>query len=428
MRDILFVLILTFLESAQSLPERKDGGIMLEYQGEYGKAKVMIDSIDETTVKQIYEFLNHEAFTNPIAIMPDTHAGAGAVIGFTMEMTDKVIPNVIGVDIGCGMYSAEFPSNFLDSINIPDLDDKIRNSIPLGTNVHQDIRLNIQSHNPFWKEINYSVNNMSYYFHKRFPESGIGMPKNIDHKWFEKKCDEIGMDYDRAIRSCGTLGSGNHFIEIGQAEMDRHIWITVHSGSRQFGYKIAQYHQKIAKKIGTKWAGTQLAYLEGQEMFDYLIDMVVAQQYARENRSIMQWLIHLQTAKEPIAEIDTIHNYIDFEDFIIRKGAIASYKKKAMIIPLNMEEGILLCEGKSNKEWNYSAPHGAGRLGSRRWAKDTLSIEDAEKRMKDKGIYCSKLPLDETARAYKDPKIIEDSLEPTAWIIDKIKPILVIKD
>lgn len=401
---------------------------MLEYQGEYGKAKVMIDNIDPSTAKQIYEFLNHEAFTNPIAIMPDTHAGAGAVIGFTMEMTDKVIPNVIGVDIGCGMLSAEFPPNFLDSINIPDLNDKIRSVIPLGTDVHQDIRFNTQSHNPFWKEVNYATNLMSYYFHKRFPESGIGMPKKIDRKWLEKKCDEIGMDFDRAVRSCGSLGSGNHFAEVGVGEITKHPWITIHSGSRQFGYKICQYHQKIAKKIGTKWAGTQLAYLEGQEMFDYLIDMVVAQQYARENREIMQWLIHLQTGIEPITQIDTIHNYIDFEDFIIRKGAISSYKKKPMIIPLNMEDGILLCMGKSNKEWNYSAPHGAGRLGSRRWAKDTLSLTDAEERMKDKGIYCSKMPIDETAGAYKDPKMIEDSLGPTADIIDKIKPILVIKN
>lgn len=393
---------------------------MLEYQGEYGKAKVMIDKIDSATVQQIYEFLNHEAFTNPIAIMPDTHYGSGAVIGFTMELTDKVIPNVIGVDIGCGVLAYEFNSNLLDSIKISELDQKIRNVIPFGKNVHKNVRFNHQSHNPFWKEVNYGINNMSYYFHKRFPDLNIRTAPTLNAKWFEKKCNEIGMDYDRAIKSCGSLGSGNHFCEIGKDNIN-HIWITIHSGSRQLGLKIAKYHQKKAGK-------GELAYLEGQDMFDYLIDMVFAQQYARENRIIMQWLIHLIHGKEPVQKIESVHNYIDFTDFIIRKGAITSYKKQKMVIPFSMEDGLLICEGKSNSEWNYSAPHGAGRTGSRRWAKDNLSKKDAEQRMKEKGVYFSKLPLDETALAYKDPKTIEEAIGPTAKIIKRAKPILSMKE
>ena len=404
--------------------------MLLEYQGECGKAKVMIDKVDSATVQQIYEFLNHEAFTNPIAIMPDTHKGMGAVIGFTMEMTDKIIPNVIGVDIGCGMLAQEFRGGLLDGITRKEFDEKTREKIPFGTSVHRAAerhrgnRFNDQKHNQFWKEVAYGINNMSYYFHKRFPQTIYKADLDIDKHYLARLCDKIGMDYERAVMSLGTLGGGNHFIEVGKDEIN-HPWITVHSGSRQFGQKVAIYHQRKAKSLGRKGP---LGWLEGEDMFEYLIDMVFAQEYARENRHIMQWLMHLIHGQEPISEIETVHNYINFEDLIMRKGAISSYDNKPMVIPFSMRDGILVCMGKSNKEWNYSAPHGAGRLGSRKWAKETLSKKDAEKEMRDLDIYFSKLPIDETAGAYKDPKIIEDAISPTAEIINRIKPRIVMKD
>lgn len=393
---------------------------MLEYQGKYGKAKVMIDTIDESTVSQIYEFLNHKVFVNPIAIMPDCHYGKGAVIGFTMKMGDKIIPNIVGVDIGCGMLSNNVGKNLFAEITKPELDEKIREMIPFGTNVHRDVRFNEDDYNPFWERANHYLIKFITKFNETY-ETTYSASEPFSKRWLAKKCEEIGMDYERTIKSVGTLGGGNHFIEVGKSADTGDYWITVHSGSRQLGLKIANYWQKKAGK-------GQLTYLEDEDMFGYLVDMLFAQQYADENRDIMQNLIHLVTGLEVKEEIMSVHNFIDFDDFIIRKGAIRSYENEKMIIPFNMEDGILICEGKSNEEWNYSAPHGSGRVASRRWAKDHLSNSDAQKRMEDKGIYFSTLPTDELKGAYKDPKIIEESIEPTAEIIDRLTPVIAMKD
>jgi RNA-splicing ligase RtcB len=399
---------------------------MLEYQGQYGHAKVMIDNIESSTVQQIYEFLNHEAFTNPIAIMPDTHTGAGAVIGFTMEMTDKVIPNVIGVDIGCGMLSERFRGDLLDGFTLEELDKRIREMVPFGTNVHTKVNRD-RGKLPafgfdFWDEVNKGLKTLSVKWYQRTRETWD--TPVVDQHWLADLCEKVGMDYERALLSAATLGGGNHFIEVGKDENNL-VWITIHSGSRQIGQKIAIYHQRKAKKLGRTGP---LGWLDGEDLYKYLIDMVFAQTFASMNRYLMAWLIHHIHGKDPLERIETVHNFIDFNDFIMRKGAISSYKGEKMVIPFNMLDGLLICEGKSKPEWNYSAPHGAGRLGSRRWAKDTLSKRDAEKEMKDRGIYFSKLPIDECAGAYKDPKIIEETIEPTARIINRVKPILSMKD
>jgi RNA-splicing ligase RtcB len=387
----------------------------------------MIDKIDASTTQQIYEFLNHEAFTNPIAIMPDTHAGAGAVIGFTMQLGDKVIPNVIGVDINCGMTAMNFGPNLFNRLNRQEFDYEIRQLIPFGTNVRGDKQWLLGKNQlvKMYKEMTAKVREFTMKFNKVTGRSALridyGFPE-INDAWFQKKCEDIGMDYKRAIASIGTLGSGNHFIEAGVAQLhSKDYWVTVHSGSRQFGLKVAKYHQKKAGKGA-------LAYLEGEDMFNYLIDMVVAGHYAHWNREYMCYFIWTTLDREMKESIETVHNFIDFDDFIIRKGAVASYEGRKMIIPFNMQDGLLICEGKSNAEWNYSAPHGAGRLGSRRWAKETLSKKDAEKAMKDADIYCSKLPLDECKGAYKDPATIEKYIAPTADIIERIKPVLAMKD
>lgn len=216
----------------------------------------------------------------------------------------------------------------------------------------------------------------------------------------------------------------NHFIELGQSVYTKRHTFTIHSGSRQFGFKICKYWQKKAGK-------GDLAYLTGDDMFGYLSDTIFAQCYAEINRQHMA--NHLLEAlglnwygvKEVIK---SNHNFIDFDDFIIRKGAIRSYIGEKMVIPFNMQDGILLCEGKSNPEWNFSAPHGAGRLGSRRWAKENLDLDEARENMEQNDIYCSKLPLDEVKSAYKDPKLIEDAIAPTADIIDRFKPVLAMKE
>lgn len=394
------------------------------YKGEFGTADVKIDLIDEpgqdrATIQQIYEFLNHEAFTNPVAIMPDCHKGNGAVIGFTMKMTDMVIPNVIGVDIGCGMLS----------LNIGDwkgdrsaLNDQIRSNVPFGTSVHTGATHFDKTH---LKEMNLLVNLFSYNWHKDH-NSVIFKKPEVTHKWLEKKCEMIGMDYGRMLNSIGTLGGGNHFIELGVDENKNH-WLTIHSGSRQFGLKIANYHQKIANSLHPTGKDRRgLAPLIDEYAFDYLVDMVIAQYYAELNRKMM-WKMIMK--EHPIIEtVHSVHNFIDFNDWIIRKGAIRSYENELMVIPFNMEDGLIICKGKSNSEWNYSAPHGAGRVASRRWAKDNLSLEDAKESMREKDIFSSKIPHDEIKDAYKPASIIEDNISDTAEIVHRVKPILNCKE
>lgn len=393
---------------------------MLEYTGKYGKAKVMIDELDPETVNQIYEFLNHPSFTNPIAIMPDAHAGKGAVIGFTMEMTDSIIPNIVGVDINCGMLAMKMGGAVFANFRRGELDTIIRDQIPFGTNVHESPKLWYLTDRDF-KTITVNGAIFTQLFNKKYGTKYEPVIYTMD--WFKEKCKQIGMDFDRVLKSIGTLGGGNHFIEIGKSVEDKSYWITIHSGSRQFGLKIAEYWQRKAGK-------GQLASLQGDDMFGYLTDMFFAAEYARINRFTMAHIITQKILKMPsVHTVETVHNFIDFYDFIIRKGAVSSYYRE-MIIPFNMEDGLLICRGKANPEWNFSAPHGAGRISSRGDAKRKLKHKENEirQRMEKKGIYFSKLPLDESAEAYKDPKLIEQAIEPTADIIDRVEPVLAMKD
>jgi RNA-splicing ligase RtcB len=397
------------------------------FVGQYGKAKVFIQLIEEgkdrATIKQIYEFLSHPAFTNPIAIMPDCHKGNGCVIGFTMELTDQVIPNIVGVDINCGMLSMDFGSRWFFG-STDDIDKKIRERIPFGTNVRKK-RVGRKEWDYFYKEASYLVNIMAYSYNKRFPDKPIKDVPEITPKWLENKCVEIGMDYARCLDSIGTLGGGNHFIELSKSmmTMEPHYWTTIHTGSRQFGLKICNFHQRKAPKDRRG-----LGALFDQDMGLYLIDMVVAQQYAHFNRGIIAREIKEIFDRQPDEVIETNHNFIDFQDWIIRKGAVKAAFNQKFILPFNMEDGILICQGRGNPDWNFSAPHGAGRVNSRRWAKDNLSLDDAKERMKNKGIYASKLPIDETRDAYKDCKIIEDAIGPTAKILDRLAPMMVCKE
>ena len=392
---------------------------MLEYKGRCGTAKVMTDNVDSATVSQIYEFLNHEAFTNPVVVMPDCHKGNGAVIGFTMEMTDMVIPNVVGVDINCGMNSFNVGKNVLAESSRKDIDEAVRATIPFGTNVH---RKTTSIDRDWWKSVRDRHRLFVMKYNKRYNTS-YGL-KTFNDKWLQLKCDDIGMDFTRVIRSIGTLGGGNHFIELGKSQLTGDYWFTVHSGSRQFGLKICNFWQRKAGKGA-------LAYLTGDDMFGYLSDMIVAQMYAELNRHTMVNLIidSCRISWDVVKQIIyTNHNFIDFDDFIIRKGAIRSYVGEYMIIPFNMEDGILLCSGRSNPEWNFSAPHGAGRVASRSWAKKNLNLEETKHRMEQNDIYFSRLPKDELKGAYKDPKVIEEAIEPTAMIVDRFKPVLVMKE
>ena len=410
---------------------------MFEIQGKYTKATVMIDGVEETCVSQIHTFINHLAFTNPVAIMPDTHAGTGSVIGFTMEMTDKVIPNVIGIDIGCGLKSCNIGKQLDISLEL--LDHKIRQRIPFGQEVHDSAVVHMKKDFP-WHKVNVLAQRFFLAYEEKF---GIKQElKTFDMNWFTEKCETIGGNLRRFINSLGTLGGGNHFCETGLST-EGNVWITIHSGSRNFGKRICEYWQnKAIKKINNddkndikkkiaknkKSSGfkcsEELLWLDGEDAVGYLFDMIFCQIYAEVNRQHMMDIIMKIIDVKPIETIETVHNFIDFHDFIIRKGAIRSYIGEKMIIPFNMRDGILICEGKSNPEWNYSAPHGSGRILSRGQAKRQLDVASFKEQMKD--IYSTSVgqgTLDEAPDAYKDSKIIEESIQPTAIILDRIKPI-----
>lgn len=435
---------------------------MFQINGKYTSAKVMIDNVEPECIAQIQNFTNHPAFTNPVAIMPDTHAGKGSVIGFTMPMTEKIIPNVIGVDIGCGMLSINIGHL---PISLEALDSKIRKLVPFGFDTHDRGIIHMKNDFP-WHDVNTIARKFAMAYNKKYNKN-IN-PPIYDMKWFESKCSNMGANLKRIISSIGTLGGGNHFIEVGVSENGTN-WITIHTGSRNFGKQVCDYWQNYGSKIvrqnkqellnkqitdiRSKFTGMEiknqiriarenlgmdvnvsdeLQYLEGDNAYGYLFDMIFAQKYAEVNRSsiaslILNNVLNLNTSE--MFKIECVHNFIDFNDFIIRKGSIRSYVGEEMIIPFNMRDGILICEGKSNPDWNFSAPHGAGRLMSRAKAKKEIDINTFKDQMKD--IYSTSVSegtLDEAPDAYKDAKIIEAAIEPTAKIIARIKPIMNMKD
>ena len=400
---------------------------MFEIKGKYTIAKVMIDFVEPECISQIVEMTNHPIFSNPIAIMPDTHSGKGSVIGFTMKLGDKIIPNIVGVDIGCGMLSVNV--GFLD-INHEELDKKIRERVPFGFNIRN---------------------------------KACELSKIISTDKFKNLYKRIGIDEGYALRSLGTLGGGNHFIELGrESGLLNDLWITVHTGSRNLGKKVCEYWQKRAvdnlkdKSLGTfvdgmnkikdtfpksQWSveikklkdlhnmgikTNGMEFLTGSDLDGYVNDMTMAQEFAQWNRlAIINEILEILSVK-PIDTIETVHNFIDPMDRIVRKGAIRSYVGERSIIPFNPHDGLLICEGKSNPEWNFSAPHGAGRVLSRSQAKKVITVEMAKEAME--GVYSSAQPLDESPLVYKDSALIEKCIEPTVTILKKIKPIHNMKD
>ena len=433
---------------------------MFEIKGKYTTAKVMIDELEEGCVGQITQFVNHPAFTNPIAIMVDAHQGSGSCIGFTMPMGNKIIPAVVGVDIGCGLLSMNMGKSLPLSLEL--IDHKIRQGVPFGMETHDKAIMNVETQFP-WHQANVLAQKFSLAFREKFGEEIHPPVYNMD--WFMSKCDKIRAGgLRRFINSIGTLGGGNHFIETGISDVGDH-WITVHTGSRNLGKCVCEYWQGLASKSFNKEThaehlkkieelkntlkGKELfeaiktlkalrkpgidmkgcEWLEGENAHGYLFDMIFAQIYAEENRLHIAQIICDVLGIKPTETIETVHNFIDFRDFIIRKGAIRSYVGEKVIIPFNMRDGILICEGRSNPEWNYSAPHGAGRLMPRGQAKREINLEEFKDQMKD--IYSTSVgtgTLDEAPGAYKPARIIEEAIGPTATIVGRIKPILNMKD
>ena len=431
---------------------------MFEIKGKYTTAKVMADQLEESCVAQITSFINHPAFTNPVSIMPDAHTGKGSCIGFTMKMTDKVIPQIIGVDIGCSVMAINIGNKLPLSEEL--IDHKIRQRVPMGINVHDRGVIHMKNNFP-WKDVQTLAHKFTLAYSEKFNK--VINPPIYNMDWFEKKCKSIGADLGRMINSIGTLGGGNHFIEIGK-DLNDDYWITIHTGSRNFGKRICEYWQSKAEKrikkdfqeqkqkeidgakqtysdkelfnkikeIKSKYNFTidinGLEFLEDEDASGYLFDMIFTQIYAEVNRKYIAESIIDILGVPAIDKIETVHNFIDFRDFIIRKGAIRSYIGERMIIPFNMRDGLLICEGRSNSEWNCSAPHGAGRVLSRSQAKKQIDLVEFKNQMQ--GIYSTSVglgTLDESPNAYKDSKIIEEAVKPTAVILNRVIPVINIK-
>ena len=399
---------------------------MQEIKGNYNTAKVFIDSLEDTCREQIKSLLDQEPFRDAkVRIMPDCHAGKSCVIGFTADLGDKIIPNIVGVDIGCGMLTVELGKIDIDYAR---LDEVIRNYVPSGREVNEGRLM-------------------------RFP------------KIQEMKCFRELVDTKKMERAIGSLGGGNHFIEI-DTDDERNKYLVIHTGSRQLGIQVCDIYQRKAIGLHTgkqalwdeeerikaeyKAAGRRteihevlmelhrnfrqtppdvpldLCFLTGKYSQDYLYDMKICQEFADENRHMIARQIIEHYGLEPVSEFTTVHNYIDHDSNIIRKGAVSAKKGEKLLIPINMRDGSLICIGKGNEDWNYSAPHGAGRLFSRTEAFNRFTVEEYEKTMKDAGIFTTCVnhsTLDESPFAYKGMDDIVSNIEPTADIMKVIRPV-----
>ena len=393
---------------------------MLEIKGKVNTAICYASVIEEEAIEQIRRMCDYE-FTagSRIRIMPDVHAGKGCTIGTTMTITDKAVPNIVGVDIGCGMYTVKLGKTDIDFAKF----DEAAHFIPSGMNV--------------WE----------------------GRQEHFDLE--QLRCYRDLNDTKRLERSLGTLGGGNHFIEIDESA-DGEKYLVIHSGSRNLGKQVAELYQKLAvdlskgkeeyfkkrdeiirtykekgkrkeiqaalKKIAWEQKESlipeDLCFLYGSYLEDYLHDVEVCQRFARRNREKMAEILLERTGIAAGEAFHTIHNYIDTEEMILRKGAIAAHAGEKILIPINMRDGSVLAVGKGNAEWNYSAPHGAGRIMSRKAAKDKLSLEEYRETMK--GIYTTSVneaTLDEAPMAYKSLDDIIDVIRDSVDIIDVMKPV-----
>ncbi len=394
---------------------------MIELNGKYNSAKVFTDSVDQAAVSQIIEFCSQEySSDSKIRVMPDVHAGMGATVGFTMTVNDKIVPNIVGSDIGCGMETVKIKEKHIE---LQKLDKFIHEKIPAGFSVREKT-------------------------HKYFEQADI----------ISLNCFEY-INTIRTEKGFGTLGGGNHFIEADKDD-DGNIYIVVHSGSRHLGLSVASYYQNAAyralnscdeesviqliqklkkdkknqkeirrevnklKNVKQSNIPKHLSYVS-DKLFDmYIHDMKIVQEYAKLNRQAIIDDIVKGMKLHITEQFSTVHNYVDIKNMILRKGAVSAQLGEKLIIPINMRDGSLICIGKGNEDWNFSAPHGAGRIMSRSDAKNSFTVSEYKKQMS--GVYSTsvgKNTLDECPMAYKSMDDIVDNISPTVDIVRIIKPI-----
>lgn len=381
---------------------------MMQYEttiyGKYAQVVVYTDGLDQASRQQIQQMADSPLFEGcQVRIMPDVHAGKGSVIGFTSTLSDKVCCNIVGVDIGCGVTLDKIDAK--RGINFQVLDKTIREQIPSGFSVRKGIyKPLLNSH------------------------SKLGSLYAEIKDDLQEASRRIGIDPDRVVNSIGTLGGGNHLIEI-DALLEGTPHLMIHSGSRGFGAKVAEHHQAKAYSLhdrGFYPKGTPkvLSWLEGGLCVEYSKDMVLAQKYAILNRAAMAHAIECAMGWDLSDHIESIHNFIDYDAGYIRKGAISAQKGEDLLIPISMAEGVIIGKGRGNPHWNYSAPHGAGRLLSRGEAKRQLTMEEFRARMGGVWSSCvSTSTLDESPMAYKGATYILERIVAAVDVLSVAMPV-----
>ncbi len=438
--------------------------------GTYIDSKIFIDRhmLDKGTMNQIRELIHHPSVEKS-RFMPDCHRGkGGCCVGYTSVLIEKIVPRFIGNDIGCGILTYPLPFQITD---LPTMEKIIRDNIPMGTFVTEDNK-------PIWDipivsdpDIEWACNEANYdalqFIHKYKEKFGVNIAQycpTYSKEWFMELCKKCDADYDYIIRTIGTVGGGNHFVELNRSIKDNVDYITVHSGSRSIGDHVYMYHQrkindtyqfdyedykhkiklferksKVSKEIKAYKDSLKdefikakhTDYLEGPEAYEYYFDMLFSQKVAQLNRRmILKRILHTMkiSCYDEDQIIESIHNYIDFNDFIIRKGAIQAHTGQKVIISLNMRDGILICEGKGNDDWNYSSAHGSGRIIARNEVSAKFSMQEFKDSMA--GVYSTSVVpevLDECPMAYRDTEIIKNALQNTIVIIEQLKPIINVK-
>ncbi len=390
---------------------------MIEVKGQYTNAVIYTNNPQEAAILQIKELVNQPFMQGAkVRIMPDYHAGKGCVIGTTIALNNRVVPNLVGVDVGCGVLVSEIS---MGKVDFNKLDETIRRFVPSGNAIHDNVD-----------------------------------KMNVTEMYTNEAFIARGLQDDYTNRSLGTLGGGNHFIELAQDDTGMH-YLLIHTGSRYVGAKVASWHQKRAFeslqradltekmnqlkeedrhqeiqamihafKLENPVVPKDLAYLEGDLFTDYIADMKLAQQFARDNRKVISQIIaaHMKWAYR--SQFDSVHNYIDTDSMILRKGAVRAASGEQLVIPMNMRDGSLICVGKGNAEWNESAPHGAGRIYSRTAAMKNLSMDDFKETMS--GIWTTSVSeetLDEAPMAYKPMQEIVEQIGETVNIQKYVMPV-----
>ena len=482
----------------------------IELSGRHTDARVLVDDeslVEANALDQLRELLDHPAFTEPVRVMPDAHWGAGAPIGFSMPLPDRVVPNVVGVDVGCGVCA----TNLGDELPLDDADREraVREAVPMGRSTHDyDDAVHLVDEFPF-ERANEVFASFDAAYEKQFGTAIDPLEFDFDGydgDYFEALCTRVlagrnpGMGH--VIQSAGTLGGGNHFVEFARGRESGDYWLVVHSGSRYLGLAVAQFWQARATerrdvgavreaipreyreylkfdpeavsdedlyawvtggmgeshirkaKVRAEFEGkdiehafdalsdlrpesatgddadaenernTDLDWLDGREAHGYYVDMLFAQQYARWNRDLLSDAVCDALGVDPVERFQSVHNYVDFRDLTIRKGATPAREGQRLVVPFNMADGSVIARGRGNPEWNETAPHGAGRTMSRRQAHREGSVEGFAAAMD--GVYSESVVesvLDEAPMAYKPAETIAEALGPTATVEERLDPV-----